>query len=77
MDAETLARAQEPFFTTKGVGKGTGLGLSMVEGLAAQSGGKLVLKSVAGKGTTAEIWLPVAPGSSMPSSAGPATRTRT
>ena len=41
MDAETLARATEPFFTTKGVGKGTGLGLSMVHGLAEQSGGRL------------------------------------
>ncbi|MDZ5602719.1 PAS domain-containing protein [Pseudomonas sp. RP23018S] len=36
MDAATLARAVEPFFSTKGVGKGTGLGLSMVHGLAAQ-----------------------------------------
>jgi PAS domain S-box-containing protein len=60
MDAETLARAAEPFFTTKGVGKGTGLGLSMVHGLAEQSGGRLVLTSTPGKGTTAEIWLPVA-----------------
>ena len=41
MDEETLARAAEPFFTTKGVGKGTGLGLSMVHGLAEQSGGSL------------------------------------
>jgi PAS domain S-box-containing protein len=60
MDEEILRRAQEPFFTTKGVGKGTGLGLSMVKGLAEQSGGELVLKSRAGEGTTAEIWLPIA-----------------
>jgi PAS domain S-box-containing protein len=59
MDAETLTHAQEPFFTTKGVGKGTGLGLSMVKGLAEQSGGVLLLKSRKGEGTTAEIWLPV------------------
>jgi PAS domain S-box-containing protein len=58
MDAETLKHAQEPFFTTKGVGKGTGLGLSMVKGLAEQSGGVLRLKSLIGEGTTAEIWLP-------------------
>ncbi len=60
MDAETLRRAREPFFTTKGVGKGTGLGLSMVHGLAQQSGGRLTLTSEPGRGTTAEIWLPVA-----------------
>jgi PAS domain S-box-containing protein len=60
MDQDTLARAVEPFFSTKGVGKGTGLGLSMVHGLAAQSGGKLVLDSVPGRGTTATLWLPAA-----------------
>jgi PAS domain S-box-containing protein len=59
MDGETLAKATEPFFTTKGVGKGTGLGLSMVHGLAEQSGGGLVLASQTGVGTTAELWLPV------------------
>jgi PAS domain S-box-containing protein len=57
MDEETLARATEPFFTTKGVGRGTGLGLSMVHGVAEQSGGRLLLKSARGQGTTAEIWL--------------------
>jgi CheY-like chemotaxis protein/anti-sigma regulatory factor (Ser/Thr protein kinase) len=61
MDEATLARAVEPFYTTKEVGKGTGLGLSMVHGLAEQSGGRLVLKSRPGQGTTAEIWLPVPP----------------
>lgn len=60
MDAETLARAAEPFFTTKGVGKGTGLGLSMVHGLVEQSGGLLRLTSKIGSGTTAEMWLPTA-----------------
>jgi CheY-like chemotaxis protein len=59
MDPATIQRAIEPFFTTKGPGKGTGLGLSMVHGLAAQSGGTLRLVSAPGKGTTAEIWLPV------------------
>jgi PAS domain S-box-containing protein len=59
MDAATLARATEPFYTTKGVGKGTGLGLSMVHGFAEQCGGKLMLDSRPGEGTTADIWLPV------------------
>jgi PAS domain S-box-containing protein len=59
MDAATLARAAEPFFTTKGVGKGTGLGLSMIHGLAEQMKGALVLHSEVGKGTAAELWLPV------------------
>jgi PAS domain S-box-containing protein len=66
MDEETLRRAAEPFFTTKGVGKGTGLGLSMVHGFAGQSGGRLVLLSQKGRGTTAELWLPVAVASSQP-----------
>ena len=61
MDRQTLARAIEPFFSTKGVGKGTGLGLSMVHGLAAQLGGVLNIRSRPGEGTTAEIWLPEAP----------------
>jgi len=60
MSEEVLARATEPFFTTKGIGKGTGLGLSMVHGMAAQMGGRLVLKSKPGAGTVAEIWLPAA-----------------
>ncbi len=58
MSSETLTRATEPFFTTKGVGKGTGLGLSMVHGMAEQMGGTLTLRSCVGQGTTAEIWLP-------------------
>jgi PAS domain S-box-containing protein len=60
MDPGTLAKATEPFFTTKGVGKGTGLGLPMVHGMAEQMHGRLMLDSAPGEGTTAEIWLPVA-----------------
>jgi PAS domain S-box-containing protein len=60
MDEDTLAKAIDPFFTTKEVGKGTGLGLPMVHGLAEHSGGQLLLRSRKGQGTTAELWLPVA-----------------
>jgi CheY-like chemotaxis protein len=67
MDESVLTRALEPFFTTKGVGKGTGLGLPMVQGLAEQSGGCLVLRSSKGKGTSVEVWLPVALNASRPS----------
>jgi CheY-like chemotaxis protein len=66
MDEDTLRRATEPFFTTKGVGKGTGLGLSMVHGFAEQSRGRLFLYSRKGSGTTAELWLPVAKTSTHP-----------
>jgi signal transduction histidine kinase/ActR/RegA family two-component response regulator len=58
MDESTLAKATEPFFTTKGPGKGTGLGLSMVHGLAAQSGGLLRIHSEPNAGTVVELWLP-------------------
>jgi len=59
MDGETLKRAVEPFFSTKEVGKGTGLGLSMIHGLALQLKGTLRLFSEVGRGTRAELWLPV------------------
>jgi PAS domain S-box-containing protein len=59
MDEGTMARATEPFFTTKGIGKGTGLGLSMVDGLIGQSGGKLIVQSVPARGTTIELWFPI------------------
>ena len=62
MDAETLRRAVEPFFSTKGVGKGTGLGLSMAHGLAAQSGGALLIDSVPKRGTVVSFWLPAGDG---------------
>jgi PAS domain S-box-containing protein len=58
MDAATLARAVEPFFSTKGVGQGTGLGLSMAHGLARQLGGTLTIASQPGQGTEVSIWLP-------------------
>ena len=73
MDEATLAQATEPFFTTKEVGRGTGLGLSMVYGLAAQSGGQLILSSRKGRGTTAELWLPRAEAAPLPPLAHPET----
>jgi PAS domain S-box-containing protein len=58
MSPEVLARAVEPFYTTKEVGRGSGLGLSTIHGFAEQSGGKLVLESEVGRGTTASLFLP-------------------
>jgi two-component system NtrC family sensor kinase len=58
MDADTAAKAIEPFFTTKGVGRGTGLGLSQVYGFAKQSGGDLRIETAPGHGTTVELLLP-------------------
>jgi CheY-like chemotaxis protein/two-component sensor histidine kinase len=66
MDAATLKKAVEPFFSTKPVGKGTGLGLSMVHGLAEQLGGALELSSENGKGTSVTLWLPAAAASARP-----------
>lgn len=60
MDSATLARAEEPFFTTKPAGRGTGLGLAMARDFAERSGGKLVLASAPGRGTTVTLWLPQA-----------------
>jgi signal transduction histidine kinase len=66
MDAETLARAVEPFYSTKETGRGTGLGLSMVHGLAAQLGGGFLLSSAPGQGTRADLYLPVAGSRELP-----------
>lgn len=60
MDDATLKRCTEPFFTTKERGKGTGLGLSTVQGMAVQSGGAIHITSAPGKGTTVNLWFPVA-----------------
>jgi PAS domain S-box-containing protein len=58
MDAATMARACEPFFTTKRFGLGSGLGLAMAYGFARQSGGGMSLHSQPGEGTTVLIALP-------------------
>jgi PAS domain S-box-containing protein len=57
MAPDVLARAMEPFFTTKGVGEGSGLGLSQAYGFARQLGGTVRLRSQPGAGTTVEVFL--------------------
>ncbi|HEU4652106.1 MAG TPA: response regulator [Croceibacterium sp.] len=73
MDAATLEKAIEPFFSTKEIGKGTGLGLSMVHGFAVQSEGAFQLDSRLGEGTRAELFLPASP-EPMPGESGEASR---
>ena len=60
MSPDVLARATEPFFTTKRKGEGTGLGLAMARGFAEQSGGALEIQTTAGGGTTVSLWFPLA-----------------
>jgi signal transduction histidine kinase len=71
MDAATLARAAEPFFTTKPVGMGTGLGLASVHDLATLTRGALRLISEVGQGTIVELWLPRAQTQAGPRELGP------
>lgn len=59
MAQHVIARAVEPFFTTKATGKGTGLGLAMASGFVLQSRGRLEIESEVGKGTTVRILFPV------------------
>ncbi|HZH46726.1 MAG TPA: ATP-binding protein, partial [Roseococcus sp.] len=74
MSAEVLARAAEPFFTTKEIGRGTGLGLAMARGFAEQSGGALAIGSAPGQGTTVTLWLPVAAAGAEEAPAAPTPR---
>ena len=68
MDAETLARAGEPFFTTKSTG--TGLGLSTVKSIIEGTGGAFSIASTVGAGTTITLTLPPAPRAPTPPSSG-------
>lgn len=66
MNPEVLAKAFDPFYTTKGVGKGTGLGLSQVYGFVRQSGGNVKIYSEVGVGTSVKIYLPRYLGDALP-----------
>jgi len=69
MTPEVLARAMDPFFTTKEAGKGTGLGLSMVYGMVRQLGGSLRIASEPGRGTCVTLYLPRAMPEAPPAAA--------
>jgi two-component system cell cycle sensor histidine kinase/response regulator CckA len=58
MEAATLDRVFEPFFSTKPTGEGTGLGLPTVLGIASQLGGHVVIESAPAKGTRVSLFFP-------------------
>lgn len=71
--AHVLGSIFDPFFTTKGKGKGTGLGLSVSQGIVAKHGGRIMVHSVEGKGSTFTVTLPV---TTIPADISPAMHAR-
>lgn len=65
MDATTMQRAFDPFFTTRSIASWSGLGLSTIYGIARQAGGGVRLTSAPGLGTTSEVLIPHAESSAQ------------
>jgi len=64
MAASELTKIFEPFYTTKPPGHGTGLGLTICYGIVEEQGGRIAVQSQPGRGTTFQVFLPVAAGPS-------------
>lgn len=72
MSPDVQARMFEPFYTTKAMGDGTGLGMSTVYGIVQQAGGRVLVDSTLGVGTTVRVLLPRLAARSLPTGVAPA-----
>ncbi|WP_169717441.1 ATP-binding protein [Comamonas serinivorans] len=59
---DDLPKVFDPFFTTKPIGQGTGMGLSISYKIIREHGGRIMVKSTVGVGTTFSVWLPIEAG---------------